>query len=128
MLRPLLVGIVYPVLESIFSIATCFSSFMTVHNFHSGPNTWPSLSWIDLRPSSWFNVRVFLFSIRSSFMYVPILGVPVIVLGTGFSRNIFFLISLSLMSHVAISLHTVRTLREPPTICRIIRIWGKRIL
>ena len=50
---------------------------------------------IFLKVSSSFNVRVFLFSRRSSFMYLSILGVLLILLEIGFSLSVFYFISLS---------------------------------
>ena len=81
-----------PFWESISSIAICFSSSMTVHELNSSPFTWPILSWIDPRASSWFSVRVFLFSIRSSFIYICIkTRCPFNIIGNRIFNEYFFL-------------------------------------
>ena len=52
----------------IWGVCILHSHQFFFHNVHNGPNTWPIVSCVNLRASSWFNVSLFIFH-KESFIY-----------------------------------------------------------
>ena len=84
---------------------------MTVHNFNNGPSTWSILLCIDLRASSWFNVRVFIIYYKR-FLYLCINSrCPFDIIGNRFFTEYFFpLYPFPVYDESCISVRTLRSL------------------